>query len=70
MDDDVFGSDDSAEVIAAKAAAKVQILEARAKLSPTAQTVYAVFDSIGWLVSIVGLIVIVIIIALLFFGRL
>lgn len=45
--------DDDPEVIKARADAEVKVLEARAKLSSSAQVVYAIFDSIGRILNIV-----------------
>lgn len=56
--------DNRPEVIAAKAEAEKQILEARAKLHPAAQVVFTVFDSVGNLITKIGCLIVIAIIVL------
>lgn len=60
--------DDHPEVIAAKAEARKKILEGRAKLSPTAQTIYAISDSITGLIESIGCLIIIAIIVIALFA--
>ena len=59
--------DDHPEVIRAKAEARARIMEARAKLNPIAQIIYALSDSVGAAIGQIGclLIIAIIVIALL-----
>lgn len=59
--------DDHPEVIRAKAEAKARIMEARAKLNPVAQVIYALSDSVGAAIGQIGclLIIAIIVIAVL-----
>lgn len=59
--------DDDPEVIRAEADAKARLLEARAKLHPLAQTIYALGDGVSDLISKMGclLIIAIVVIAIL-----
>lgn len=61
-------SDDRPDVIRAKADAKAQILEARAKLHPVAQVLYTILDQIGSMLGGLGCLFIILIVVLLIFG--
>ncbi|CAN5231697.1 hypothetical protein BH09PAT2_BH09PAT2_07670 [soil metagenome] len=58
-DDDMAFDDNDPEVIEAKAAAEVAILEARSKLHPNAQATYAVLDSLSDLLLKFGCLLVV-----------
>ncbi len=60
--------DDHPEVIRARAEATVKKLEARAKLHPVAQAIYALFDSVTNFVTNLGCLLIILVVVLLFFG--
>ncbi len=60
--------DDHPEVIKAKGEAKAKILEARAKLHPVAQAIYALWDSVGNLVGEIGCLIIIAIIVIAVFA--
>ena len=54
--------DNHPEVIRAKAEAKARVMEARAKLNPIAQMIYALSDSIGAAIEQIGCLIIIAII--------
>jgi hypothetical protein len=60
--------DDHPEVIKAKAEAKARVMEARAKLHPAAQAIYALWDSFSDLIGQIGCLLIILIIVLAIFA--
>jgi len=60
--------DDHPDVIRAKAEAKSRVTEARAKLNPIAQMIYALSDSIGAAIGQIGCLIIIAIIVIAVFA--
>lgn len=60
--------DDHPEVIKAKAEAKARVMEARAKLHPVAQAIYALRDSFSDMIGQIGCFLIILIIVVAIFA--
>lgn len=60
--------DNHPEVIRANAEARARVMEARAKLNPVAQIIYALSDSIGAAIGKIGCLLIIAIIVIALFA--